>query len=276
MKPSTNIHTFCVPAYGESQYLDDCLSSLKKQTVSSDVIVTTSTPNHHIRQIANKYDFLCLSSLQTPGIGRDWNFAIHSARTQLVTIAHQDDVYHETYAEKFMAAHRKYPNAAIYFSNLGQIIDEKKQNINTVIALKRLLIAPFWLSRKIESGILLRMVLSLGDPIPCGSVMLNRRRLPQTFGFDETLKTNLDWLAWLNILENRGCFVRIPEILYYHRVHSDSETARGILRNDRYAEDLMIFEKLWGKTAARLLMKFYRLSHLLNKMQTSGQSINKK
>ena len=38
-------HTFAVCAYKESPYLEACIQSLLDQTVRTDIIVATSTPN---------------------------------------------------------------------------------------------------------------------------------------------------------------------------------------------------------------------------------------
>ena len=48
-------HTFVVCAYQESPYLEACICSLKKQTVSSRILIATSTPNKHIEKLAEKY-----------------------------------------------------------------------------------------------------------------------------------------------------------------------------------------------------------------------------
>ena len=37
-------HTWVICAYGESEYLDDCIQSLKKQTLRSQIICYSSTP----------------------------------------------------------------------------------------------------------------------------------------------------------------------------------------------------------------------------------------
>ena len=42
------------------------------------------------------------------------------------------------------------------------------------------------------------------------------------------------------------------------------ETAAAISDRRRYSEDFAIFEKLWGKTIAGLLMKGYQLSYRAN------------
>ena len=49
-------HTFVVCAYKQSEYLEECIQSLKKQNVQSNIIISTSTPNEYITNIAKKYD----------------------------------------------------------------------------------------------------------------------------------------------------------------------------------------------------------------------------
>ena len=50
----SEMHTFAVCAYKESPYLENCLKSLKNQTVKSSIIMTTSTPNVFIKSLAEK------------------------------------------------------------------------------------------------------------------------------------------------------------------------------------------------------------------------------
>ena len=56
MKYTGESHTFVVCAYKQSQYLEKCVQSLKRQTVKSRIIMTTSTPNDLIKEVAKKYD----------------------------------------------------------------------------------------------------------------------------------------------------------------------------------------------------------------------------
>ena len=48
-------HTFAVCAYQESPYLEECIKSLKKQTIKSNILIATSTPNDYIKGISDKY-----------------------------------------------------------------------------------------------------------------------------------------------------------------------------------------------------------------------------
>ena len=87
------LHTFAICAYKESEYLEDCVLSLMNQTVKSEIIVTTHTPNDFIKSICDKYDLKLYINKGEAGITQDWNYAISVCDTRYVTIAHQDDYY---------------------------------------------------------------------------------------------------------------------------------------------------------------------------------------
>ena len=90
-------HSFIICAYQESPYLEACIRSVLSQTVKSDVKLVTSTPNAYIQKVANRYGLPLIINKFSSGIADDWNFAIHTAETLLVTIAHQDDIYGKHY-----------------------------------------------------------------------------------------------------------------------------------------------------------------------------------
>ena len=105
-----NKHTFAVCAYKESPYLEECVQSVQNQTVQSKVIITTSTPNEYIKQISEKYNVPLYINEGEKGITQDWNFAYKMAETELVTIAHQDDVYLPNYVEEILHLKEKTKN----------------------------------------------------------------------------------------------------------------------------------------------------------------------
>ena len=99
-------HTFVICAYQESEYLEECIASLKNQKSESLVIMVTSTPNGHISSLAEKYG-IPLYINPHGGITQDWNFALSKAETKYATIAHQDDVYEPEYGQKIVEAFEK-------------------------------------------------------------------------------------------------------------------------------------------------------------------------
>ena len=79
-------HVFTICAYKESPYLEECIKSLKNQSIKANIIIETSTPNSYIYDLANKYQ---LKVIVNPdgGIAKDWNYAYDSVDKKLVTIA---------------------------------------------------------------------------------------------------------------------------------------------------------------------------------------------
>ena len=49
-----NKHTFAICAYKESCFLEECVKSLKKQSIESEIFIVTSTPNEYINKILKK------------------------------------------------------------------------------------------------------------------------------------------------------------------------------------------------------------------------------
>jgi hypothetical protein len=106
----------------------------------------------------------------------------------------------------------------------------------------------------------MRAFLSLGDPLPCSSVTFDRGRLAD-FAFSEDWRCNLDWDAWVRILERGQTCVRAPERLVGRRHNPMTETSRMIRAGVRQAEDLKMFRRLWPSPIAELLALAYSASY---------------
>ena len=114
-------HTFVVCAYKESEYLEECIKSVLNQNVKSNVIITTSTPNNHIKGLAEKYNIPLFINEGKSGIGTDWNFGISKVNTDYATVAHQDDIYNDNYLEEIFKLYKKNPEFSIAFGDYREI-----------------------------------------------------------------------------------------------------------------------------------------------------------
>jgi len=92
-------HTFVICAFGESEYLEECIRSLKAQTVPAGILMTAPAPNRLITSLAEKYKIPLKIRNGQNNFRDDWNFAYQAAETDWVTLAHQDDIYDRFYAE---------------------------------------------------------------------------------------------------------------------------------------------------------------------------------
>lgn len=261
----TNIHTFIIPAYKDSIFLEECIKSLKQQTIQSNIYIATSTPSEFINDIAKKHAIKVLINEHGGSMYKDWNFAYQSCKTKYLTLAHQDDVYLPDYTAKCLhfAEKNKNANTLIVFTDYNELITHTKKKISLVIMVKKLLLCGFLFKNNIKSKCIKKGILSFGNTISCPTVMFNVENIG-SFSFSDQFRYNLDWEAWLRLANMNGKFIYINRKLMFHRIHSESQTTIQIQDNNRIIEEERIFTLIWNKTIARLLMKFYRYGSKLN------------
>lgn len=259
-------HTFVICAYQESKYLEQCILSLKKQTVKSNLLITTSTPNKFIKHMAEKYSIKMCINCKKGGIAEDWNFAYASASTPLVTLAHQDDIYCKEYLEKVLEKVNKNEHPLIVFTDYYEIRDNKIIKKNKLLIIKRILLAPLKFSYLWGSRFVRRRILSLGSAICCPSVTMYKPNLPPKL-FESNLMSNIDWQAWEKISKHRGSFIYIAKPLMRHRIHEESTTTAIVEKNARREEDILMFCKFWPKPIAFMIEKIYQNGEKSNRIR---------
>lgn len=256
-------HTFAVCAYKESPYLEDCIRSLKSQTVQSNIIIVTSTPNAHIENTAEKYGVPYLVNEGEGGIAQDWNFGYEQSKTRYVTIAHQDDWYEPVYLETALQTIKKTKKPLIFFCDYGELRNGERIFGTQLLKVKRHMLRPLRSRRLQTSRWLRRRILALGNPICCPSVTYCTENLPSPL-FEAGYESNVDWQAWERISRLKGSFAYVPKPLMLHRIHSASTTSELIRNDRRWVEDYEMFRRFWPDPAARLIVKFYRRSETSN------------
>ena len=250
-------HTFVVLAYKESMHLEKCLNSVLNQKYPSNVIIATSTPNNFIHKLAKKYNLPIVIKKSPSNIGDDFDFALNSGETELVTIAHQDDIYDQDYSKKIVERYKKNPNGSIYFTNYYEIKGEKKETKNINLIIKNILLFPVKIFGKYK--FFRRFSLCFGCSICCPSVTF-KKSVIKTPLFKTNLKCDIDWNAWEKLSKENYSFEYISQRLMGHRVHSESTTTKIIEDNVRTKEDLIIFKKFWPDFLAKLINKIYKNS----------------
>jgi glycosyltransferase involved in cell wall biosynthesis len=259
-------HAFVIPAYGDSPFLAACLESLLDQTRSgSRVVVTTSSPSPHVAEIAQHYGVALLVNSRRVSIGCDWNFALVATTAKFVTLAHQDDTYRPDYAAVMLEATQRHPDVLVAFSDYTEVTVDGPRARNLNLRLKTFLCRrAFGRHEAIRTPEEKRRLLAFGNPICCPSVIVNRARLPH-FRFDESMRSNLDWDAWLTLAEQPGAFVYAREPLVTRRIHRASETSLVIADERRFAEDRSMFHRLWPSPIATLISAAYRAGYWANR-----------
>ena len=248
------LHTFVVCAYKESAFLEDCVKSLTEQTVKSNIIIATSTPNDTISRIASTYGLRVEVNAGEAGIPGDWNFGLSLCDTPFVTIAHQDDIYEPTYAERVLCAAQKKKRPLLIFTDYYELKNGKRIDDSSVLKIKRLMntgfrMFPSWKFAR-------RRVLSLGNSICCPAVTYSREAISD-FKFDSAFRFACDLDAWERIGRKKGAFLYIPSALMGHRIHEESETSKIMADGLRKEEEYTMFRRFWCKPIAKKLSGTY-------------------
>ena len=259
-------HTFAVCAYKESKFLEECVLSLLSQTVKTNIIMATSTPNEYIEAIAKKYEIPLYINTGEKGIGGDWNFAYSKTQTPLVTIAHQDDIYEPLYTEKMLDCINMAKNPIIYFSGYAELRNGEKIFDNSLLRVKKLTLSPLKIKAFWKSKFVRRRILSLGCPICCPAVTFVKEKVGEN-PFTNDYLSDVDWQQWEIQSRKKGSFVYNSRPLMCHRIHEESATTEIIGDNRRKKEDFEMFSKFWPAFIARKLTQTYSKSEFSNQIK---------
>lgn len=259
-------HTFVICAYGECEYLEQCVISLRKQTVKSIVKMITSTPNDRIRSMAERFDIPMIINEGEKGITQDWNFALKQVRTKYATIAHQDDIYEPEYAQILYDKMETAKKPIIGFTDYSELCDDTQRVDSKLIRIKKILLFPLKSRRLQKVRWIRRRSLSFGCAICCPSVMYCLDNIHQPV-FNNHFACCEDWEAWEKLSKVKGSFVYVPKPLMSHRIHRDSVTTKTVSGSGRAKEDYEMFRRFWPEKIACLLEKKYARAEEFNKVQ---------
>ncbi len=291
---NTALHSFVIPAYGASPWLEECLVSLRNQSVPTHIIVATSTPNDHIRSLCERFDLrlevndTAQAVAQDSGLAQDdakqstaenassisadWNFAYQCASTPYVTLAHQDDVYDPHYVRDCLDSAAANPACSLVFSDYAELLCTQNsrsiRTTNAILVVKRIILFCFFgFGSSLRRRWTKHWLLAFGSPISCPTVMFHKSQL-HNFQFSSDYSVNLDWDAWRRLAEEPGRFVYQRKRLVLHRIYAGSATTRGLHTQQRQREDATIFALFWPKPIARLFSRIYTLAYRSNEVES--------
>jgi glycosyltransferase involved in cell wall biosynthesis len=259
-------HTFAIPVYRTAPNLAPLIDSLRAQTgAHSEILLASSTPSAELEAFAKRHDLPLYINPQRIDIAADWNFALATAQTAFVTLAHQDDLFAPPYVAQLRNALHRHPGSLFAFCDYSEHTPLGARPTNINLSIKRVLRRRAFGTREciVEPRDKVRL-LSFGNPICCPSVMLNRSMLAD-FRFPDGFRTNLDWMAWLDLARRPGGFVYVRERLVSKGVHAGSETTATIASRAREREDRALFDTLWPRPVAAALATLYKFGYRANR-----------
>lgn len=253
-------HTFAVCAYKDSPYLEESIRSLTEQEVPTNIILCTSTPSPYIEELAAKYEIPVYVREGKSDIQDDWNFAYDTAKTQFVTIAHQDDIYGSEYTKVLLENIRKYPDMSMFFCSYDAIKGRTTESKERSSMVKRLLCIPVSFTAVAHWKWIKKSCLCMGNSISCPMITYNKNLVGNTI-FQSKLKYALDWEMNLKIACMPGRFVYEKRPLGYYRIHEGATSKEFILNHKKEQEDIEMFRHFWPMWLVKLIMVFYKKSY---------------
>ena len=253
-------HSFVVLAYKDSPFLPACVASVCAQTVASNVVITTSTPSAYIDEVAARFGVPVRVNPQRAGIAADWAFGLAATDARYVTLAHQDDVYYPTFAEQTLDAFGRWREEVLCFTGYEEIDDDGRPKSSRISKIKHLIQFFAIGGRERVGGRALHAILALGNTLPCSAVTYDRQRLGD-FRFSDSLASNLDWDAWMSLLDRGESFLHVNARLVGRRHNALTETSALIRDGRRAREDLIMFRRLWPRAIGDMIAFVYRLGY---------------
>lgn len=242
-----DIHTFVILAYNESDDLEDCIKSVLNQSVKSNCIIATSTSNNYILDLASNYGLGIMINDSLSNKGSDYNYAINTFDTELITIAHQDDIYDRNYAREVLECYKNNKDATIIFTNYYEINNDKKIMHSKELFKKRFFIKllqyPIFQNKKFFKLNSLRFI----NSICTSSVTFVKKNINGDI-FPTNIKYYNDWDGFLELSKKKSKFVYLNKKLVGYRLIKNDDKSHKI-------EKINIYKKMWPNFIINILYK---------------------
>lgn len=223
-------HTFVILAYNVSDDLEECIKSVINQSVKSNIVIATSTPNDYIIDLASEYSLGVMVNKAKSNKGRDYNFAINSFDTELVTIAHQDDLYDRNYTKEILNCYKKNKKATIIFTDNYEIYEDKKIKKSKKLFWKRYYLLPLRFSFLQNKKVLKLRSLRRDKFICTSSITFVKKNIEEEI-FPTNLKFDNDWQGLIDLAKKDTRFVYLRKKLVGYRV-GEKKISKTKLKED--------------------------------------------
>lgn len=241
-------HTFVILAYNISDDLEECIKSVINQSVKSNIVIATSTPNDYIIDLASEYSLGVMTNKAKSNKGRDYNFAINSFDTPLVTIAHQDDLYDRNYTKEVLKAYKKNKKAAIIFTDNYEIHDDKKIIKSKKLFWKRYYLFPLSFSF-LQNKKFFKLRSLRRDKFICTSSITFVKKNIDGDIFPTNLKYDNDWQGLIDLARKDTRFVYLRKKLVGYRVEEKENN------KTKNKEDLKILKSMYPSWYYKRIVK---------------------
>lgn len=235
-----------VPVYNEEQYLDECLESLKKQTLDGiEFIVIDDGSSDNSLQIMQKYaqddKRFRIFHQDNKGVGKTRNWGMKQAKGKYIGFVDGDDFISENYFEKLFEKAEKYNAEVSVVTDFKWIIGEEMHN------------RPLLKHSHVQTGKMSDLLFLIGtsgqqvDKIYKKSFLekYHIQSLEQGFVYED------EWFSTLVCLFTKSV-VAVEGATYYYRQSEDSVSRKKVISDEYFRRGLQIYEKMLGLVDAHI------------------------
>ena len=246
-------HTFVILAYKESDDLEECIKSVINQSIKSNILITTSTPNDYIMDLASQYSLGVMVNDSKSNKGNDYNFSLNTIDSELITIAHQDDLYNRNYTKEIIKKYEENKDATIIFTDNYEIRKDKKIHCSHELNRKRFYLYPLKF-RMFQKSIHFKIRALKKEKFICtSSITFVKKKIKEDL-FPTDLNYDNDWKALIDLAKTDNRFVYIDKKLVGYRI-SNKKVLKSKIR-----EDEEILRSLYPKWYFEKIIKKRRLN----------------
>lgn len=235
-------HTFIIIAQDENDDLESCIKSIMNQSVKSNVLIYTNTPNDFIIDLASKYSIGVIIDDDK----LNYNYLINFLNTELVTIVNQKDLYNRNYTKEIINCYNKNKNASIIFTNNYEIKDDVKIKNNMSLFKKRLLMNFLRYSKFQNKKFFKKIVLCFEKCFCTSSVTFIKNNIHEN-SFPINYNYNNDWVGFINLVKDNNKFVYLAKVLVGNRIIDVDDELK-------IKEDIDVYKLMWN---SKLVNYFY-------------------
>ena len=237
-----NLLTIVIPAYGESPYLDQCITSIvNSQDASVQIIVIDdASPTSFVRNISEKY-FPRISYIRNEknlGVANNFNKALSSANSLFVQIVGQDDLIVDSMVKVIHSA-KDYVDQCFAIHPAVKVIDSLGNSSFDMNEVIKSIIKPA--SQKTYSGDTLRKSLLLGDWTYFPSIIWNKNLLPEA-PFSDEFKYCMDLDLLLRMCATDSALFLSDKKGFHYRRHSKSVSMAAVPKK-RFEEEMIVIRR---------------------------------
>jgi len=265
--------TICIPAYNVNQlYIKRAIKSVENQSSNNWQLYVVDGSDiqdialkQYVDSLQNK-KIQYLRNEKDRSMAGNWNYSFDHAKSELVTLLHDDDYLSPKYVENMLEVAEEFDGSAAYFCDVSIVNEHNRRAFSVADFIKRF-IKPRGCIIHLSGDEGLASILN-GCYIFCPTICYRKSKLSYS-PFSNKWKMVTDLKFYLDVLSEQSVITGINQKLYFYRRHKQNQTSKMTESLDRFKEESDLYDviaslplKDWPKSISKASKKRIIKLHL--------------